>query len=154
MHHFHKVHINLWLVLGALLVVFTWGWWSIQQSIITPVVEIANVPVSVAKKITSSVRGSSTPSISYEDAVLQYKDARIQFDADCKAFPKNMTFKEGRSIMIDNRASVSRSITAGSTFTVKGYGFKIIKLSSATLPVTWFVNCDGSKQVATILIQK
>jgi len=56
--------------------------------------------------------------------------------------------------MIDNRAPVARTVKVGSTFPIKAYGFKIVNLSSATLPATWYVDCDSSQNVATILIQK
>ncbi len=153
--HLHKVHINLWFVLGTLLVVFTWGWWSFQKDLVTPAIEVANVPINIVKKVVGISKPSNNKaSMSYEEALVVYKDKRIQLDMDCKAFPRKMTFKEGTSIMIDNRAPVSRTVTVGSTFTVAKYDFKIVNLSSATLPVTWPVNCDKNKQVATILIQK
>ena len=92
--------------------------------------------------------------LSYQDAVVIYKDTRIQFDANCKATPNNVTFKNGTDIMIDNRAPVARTIKIDTNYTVGAYGFKIIKLSSATLPVTWLLDCDKSQNVATILLQK
>jgi len=91
--------------------------------------------------------------ISYQEALVKYADARIQLDSTCQASPDNMTFKDGTNIMIDNRSAVDRTIKVGSVFKVKAWGFKIVKLSTATKPVTWFVDCDGSQNVSTILIQ-
>lgn len=98
--------------------------------------------------------GVSAATISYQNALVKYKDARIQLDATCQANPKNVTYKNGTDIMIDNRAPATRAVKVGSTFSVKAWGFKIVKLSSATLPATWLVDCDQSQNVATILIQK
>jgi hypothetical protein len=55
--------------------------------------------------------------------------------------------------MIDNRSEVARTVKVGSSFGIKAWGFEIVKLSSATLPATWYVDCDKSQNVATILIQ-
>lgn len=101
-----------------------------------------------------SVNASSPAvSLSYQQALVKYKDARIQLDKTCQASPDKMTFKNGTSIMIDNRAPVARTVKVGSTFSIKAYGFKIVKLSSDTIPATWLVDCDGSQNVSTILIQ-
>ncbi len=92
--------------------------------------------------------------LSYKEALVLYKDRRIQLDTVCQAHPNAATFKNGSSIMVDNRSAVTRTVKLGSTFTIKGYGFKIVKLSSSTVPATWLIDCDSSQNVATILIQK
>lgn len=94
------------------------------------------------------------PSISYADALIKYKEARIQIDEDCQAFPNNVTYKNGTSIMIDNRSAVNRTMKVGGIYTVKAYGFKIIKLDRPKLPETLLVDCDTYKNVATILVQQ
>ena len=94
------------------------------------------------------------PSISYADALVKYKDARIQIDALCQAFPNNVTYKNGTSIMIDNRSAINHTLKIGSTYTVDAYKFKIIKLTSNNLPETLLVDCDQYQNVATILVQK
>jgi len=96
----------------------------------------------------------TTATISYAQALQKYKDARIQLNQDCQATPNNVTYKNNTNIMIDNRASVTRTVRVGSSFSIPAYGFKIVKLSSTTLPATWGVDCAGSQNVATILIQK
>ncbi len=154
--HLHRVHINLWLVLGVLLVVFTWGWWSFQKDLVTPAVEVANVPINIVKKVVGVVNKPKSVAVSpsYTQALVAYKDARIQLDSDCRAIPSKVTYKNGTSIMVDNRAAVARTVTVGSTFSIPAYDYKIVKLSSAVLPVTWNVNCDQRVKVASILIQK
>ena len=102
--------------------------------------------------------GGNTPSsgavISYQNALAQFKDARIQLDNNCQATPNRMTFKNGSNIMIDNRSDKARTVKVGSTFTIDPWGFKIVRLVSSTLPATWYVDCGNSQNVATILIQK
>jgi len=93
-------------------------------------------------------------SMSYQQALLAYKDRRIQIDKNCQAIPNNVTYKNGTSIMIDNRAPVARNLNINGAVSIKGYGFKIIKLSSATLPKTILVDCGQGQNVATILLQK
>ena len=111
----------------------------------------------VPEEDTSEGRvNATTPAaiLSYAQALLKYKDARIQIGESCQAFPNNVTFKNNTSIMIDNRTAVSHALKVGSTFSIKGYGFKIVKLSSSTLPATWLMDCDKFQNIATILIQK
>lgn len=98
--------------------------------------------------------GATTATISYAQALLQYKNAHLQLNATCQANPDKMTFKNDALLMVDNRAPVDRVVKVGSIFNLKGDGFKIIKLSSVTLPATWLVGCDQSQNVASILIQK
>ena len=98
--------------------------------------------------------GAPAASLSYAQALVKYKDARLQLDKVCQASPDKMTFKNNASLMVDNRAPVARTVKVGSIFPIKADGFKIIKLSSSTLPATWWVDCDKSQNVATILIQK
>jgi len=109
----------------------------------------------VTEGSVSASNGAASPQVtlSYQEALVKYKDARIQLDKTCQASPDKMTFKNGTNIMIDNRAAVSRTVKVGSTFTIKPYGFKIVRLSSDTIPATWLVDCDGSQNVSTILIQ-
>ncbi|MDQ3244776.1 MAG: hypothetical protein M3P22_00280 [bacterium] len=107
--------------------------------------------------------GATIPpaSLSYQQALVKYKDARIQLDKTCQGSPDRMAVKNGSSIMIDNRAPNDRTVKLGSTYNnnIKGWGFRIIKLESATLPATWLLDCTESATVrsqnaSTILIQK
>ena len=98
--------------------------------------------------------GAPAASIAYADALIKYKDARLQLDVNCQASPDKMTFKNNALMMVDNRAPVARTVHLGAVFPIKAYGFKIVKLSSTTLPVTWKVDCDSSQNVSTILIEK
>jgi hypothetical protein len=121
---------------------------------VTPVV----VPPTPTEDITpgSVDSGAGAATIAYSDALVKYANARLQLDDNCQADSQSqrMTFRNGSLLMIDNRSDLPRTVHIGSVFTVKAYGFKIIKLSSATLPATWLVDCDSSQNVATIILQK
>lgn len=117
------------------------------------VVEDENITGEIDTEGQPEVASSPAASLSYAQALIDYKGARLQLDKTCQASPDNMTFKNGASIMLDNRAPVSRTVKVGSTYTIKPYGFRIIKLSSSTVPVTYLVDCDKSQNVATILLQ-
>lgn len=149
---------NLWIGLGAVLVVVLgFTFWSMNKASAPVGEDNINPPVvdSTEDITPGSVNGNANAvSISYANALIKYKDARLQLDKTCQASPNKMTFKNGASLMIDNRASVGRVVKVGSVFSIKAYGFKIIKLTSTTLPVTWLVDCDKSQNVATISIQK
>lgn len=139
------------LIIVLALVIF--GLWSLKKNP-TPVAPVVN---NQADSVTTGSNASTTlpiATISYAQALQKYKNARIQLDKDCRANPTNSTYKNGADIMLDNRAPVDRIVKVGFSFSIKAWGFKIVKLGSATLPATWYVDCGNSKNVATILIQK
>lgn len=105
---------------------------------------------------TTSKNKTITPvsSTSYENALAQYRDRRIQLGTDCQATPSNVTYKNGTSIMVDNRSTETRTVRVGSNYTIAPWSFKIINLTSSTIPATWLVDCGAQQNVATILIQK
>lgn len=130
---------------------------------LVPVTETATSTKPVAKTPTT-VKKTSVPlanqpvSLSYQSALELYKDnKRIQLSgADfCQASPNNVMYKNGTSIMIDNRSAQTRTVKIGGTsYSLEGYGFKIVKLSSATLPATLLMDCNQQQNVAKILLQK
>ncbi len=106
---------------------------------------------NTASKNTNNIAAS----ISYSDALVKYADRRIQLDPICQAHPNTVTYKDNTGIMIDNRSAQTRTIKIGTTFTLKPYGFKIVVLPDVYLKSkTILVDCDQSKNVATILIQE
>ena len=93
--------------------------------------------------------------LSYQQALEKYKDRRIQFDNSCATTPKTVTYKDNTGIMLDNRSATTRTIKVGTTYTVKGYGFKIVTLPDIYLQSkTLLVDCDGQQNVATVLVQE
>ena len=161
---------NLWIWIVVIVIVLigvvVWATKSSAPTVTnnnnTPVVDNTNAlqvqsteDLSIGSVNAGNVNtGAPAASLSYAQALVTYKDARLQLDAVCQASPDNMTFKNNALLMIDNRAPVARNVHIGSIFPIKAYGFKIVKLSSTTLPVTWKVDCDSSQNVASILIQK
>lgn len=99
---------------------------------------------------------STASLISYDKALVTYKDRRIQFDPTCQAIPHTATYKNNTEVMLDNRSAETRSIHMGSlgTLSIKPWGFKIIMLSSTLLPNVLAVDCNQSQNVALITIQK
>jgi len=146
MHSDKKAFVELVVVLALIGL----GLWSLRTSPPTAV----NTVEDTTPAGGTSATGSSPAQLSYAQALVKFKDARLQLNDSCQASPNNMTFKNNSLLMIDNRAAVARTVKVGSTFSVKGYGFEIVKLTSATLPATWYVDCGTSQNVATIYIQK
>lgn len=111
----------------------------------------AETPVKPATKPAVS----NAASISYADALVKYKDSRIQLGSTntCVATPRLATYKNGTTLMVDNRGPVVRTVKVGGTYTVNAYDFKLITLSSSNLPETLYVDCNDQQNVATILIQ-
>ena len=142
-----------------LVVVVVFGVWmftksgtdsALPEEVVTPVAE---TPSAV---VTPSKNGDASVTLSYEKALATYKDKRIQLGlgTSCKATPDTVTYKNGTSIMIDNRSPNDRTFKLGATYSVKGFGYKIVKLSSDTVPTKWLLDCDKQQNVATVLIQK
>jgi len=146
------------VVLVIVLALVIYGWWSFKKNPPSVVLPEPSQIVSENTNVGGSRTSTSNPSVpltyTYAEALVKYKDTRIQLDQNCQATPNVMTFKNNTTIMIDNRSSMARTVKVDSIYSIKGYDFKIVKLSSATLPFTWYVDCDKSQNVATILIQK
>jgi hypothetical protein len=124
-------------------------------------VEVTEIPTDSVEQVddTTTEVGAvvikpKTNSISYQQALVKYKDHRIQLGQDCQATPTSVTYKNGTSIMIDNRSNVARTVKVGSNYTINAWSFKVVNLTSSTLPATWLVDCGKQQNVATILIQK
>lgn len=125
--------------------------------------KMATTTTTVAKT-TATVKKAVVPvasqpvTMSYQKALETYKGSlRLQLSgADfCQVSPNNVMYKNGTSIMIDNRSSITRNIKIGSTsYSIPGYGFKIVRLSSATLPATLLMDCGTQQNIAKILLQK
>ncbi len=162
---------NLWLSVVAVLIVVlvivivakrksgkmedidmptdTTGWETLQQP---------EVPKPAGRrtkaKASNTTAINTVATLTYDQAVVKYKDARIQFDANCTAVPANVTFKSGAEFMLDNRAPVEQKFSLNGEFTIPAYGFKIMKLNSDTLPRQFLIDCGYRQNVATILLQK
>src|SRR3989338_8943099 len=151
----NKKNTNLLIGLGVVLIIVA-VFWLMNKSSVTVVEENAEQSLESTEDTSEGSVNANVPAVSslnYTQALEKYKNARIELDPSCQARPNVVTYKNNTSVMIDNRSNVARTVKVGSTFPLKAYGFKIVKISSATLPFTWYVDCDKSQNVATILIQ-
>ncbi len=151
---------RLWYVAGGVVVLVVLavvlrgtkeGWPELYPSA-TPT---PSSSVSATPKASAPKAGATAMPKSYTDAVVQYANQRIQFDMYCQATPVNSTYKNGSSIMLDNRSGDARIISLnGVQYRLAGYGWTIVTLSYKTLPMTVAVDCGAARNVSKILVQK
>lgn len=150
---------RLWYVVAVVVVLVVlavalrgkggWSGLSTESPTVSPSASVA--PGTTPK---TSVKSPVIPA-SYSDAVLEYANRRIQFDMYCQATPVNSTYKNGTSIMLDNRSGDARIIVVGGVqYRLAGYGWRIITLSVKTLPATLAVDCGAARNVSKILVQQ
>src|SRR3989344_2573050 len=100
------------------------------------------------------VAASPAPARPYGDLVKEYEGRRIQFDQRCQVVPNNATYKNGSSVMLDNRSSNPVTVKVGTTsYSLMGYGYQVINLSSTSLPKELAVSCGSAGNVGKILLQ-
>lgn len=125
--------------------------------------EVAEVSPEVTPRATSTpIRTPAKtggPTVeaqeAYTDLVKQYEGKRIQFNELCQAIPNYVTYKNGTKIMLDNRSGDPRIITVGTTqYSLGGYGYRIVTLSSSSLPKTLLLSCGSAVNVGQILLQQ
>ncbi|MBI3888607.1 hypothetical protein HY311_02340 [Candidatus Nomurabacteria bacterium] len=153
----NKMWIWIVVVLIIIIGIFLWATKSSAPIVVDNSNPTDNTALQVGSEDLSAGSvdiGAKAATIAYADALIKYKDARLQLDKICQASPDKMTFKNNAVLMVDNRAEVARTVKVGSTFPIKAYGFKLVKLSSAKLPATWLVDCGTSQNVSSILIEK
>ena len=154
----NKLNKILYLSIGILIVVIIFVFLSINKNVI-PVQDVGqNIDQTIVSTEDTSAGSintdKSTSSMSYAQALAKYKDTLIQFDETCQVIPSNVTYKNNTFIMIDNRVPIDRTVKIDSVYNIKSYSFKIIKLSSNTLPMKWLIDCDQSQNVATVSIEE
>lgn len=104
-----------------------------------------------AKTTVSATPGASTDNALYNQLVQNYRNARIQFNASCQASPVTASYRNGATIMLDNRSNQAHSVSIGGTiYALPAYGHQIITVSSPTIPGTLSVNCDRLVNVAIV----
>jgi hypothetical protein len=149
-----------WVIgIGVVLVIVAFFVFSHdKESAMVPTVSPSpSARVSPSRAPSSSVtpQVSAEINIDYNEAVVQYAGHRIQFDKYCQAVPNKLTLKNGTSIMLDNRSGDARMIAInGKTYSLAGYGFKIVSLSSSTLPATLPFDCGSARNVGQISLQQ
>lgn len=138
------------IVVVALVV---WGFWSLKNS---KTLKEGGVTLNTqGLSLTNQAANyAPTPISTYEQALMQFANARLQLDESCTATPSKMTFKNNGLLMIDNRSSVSRLIHLGTAeFIINPFDYKIVQVANNALPAVEYVGCGQNLNVATILIQ-
>lgn len=145
-----------WIVIVILVIVSFWFMIKNREE----AMEMASpsptpTPTPVPRVQTPPRTGTAQQTKVYSELVKEYNGRRIQFDVNCQAVPTETTFKNGTSVMFDNRSGDARTFKVGATsFTLAGYGYRIMTLTSGTLPVTFSLSCGSAINVGKILLQK
>ncbi len=153
----NNLRIWIWAIVALVVIVVIVFLFVLQnkQTINKVTTNTITTEPASTQDISAQDIGAGGVSISYSNALVTYADRRIQLDATCQAHPNNVTYKDNTGIMIDNRSPQTRTVKVGTTFTIKPWGFKIVVLPDVYLKSkTLLVDCDGSQNVATILVQE
>lgn len=144
------------ILIVALLVLATYFILRTDKEAIPEGTDTTPVATTTTTTTTTVTPPATTPAqaLAYAEALKKYADKRIQITSTCQVVPNNVTYKNGTTIMIDNRSDKTKSVKIGSIYTVGAYDFRIITLSSAQLPATFYVDCDKQQNSGTIILQK
>jgi hypothetical protein len=149
------------MMLGGVVVLAGLLWLTSRSASTTPGGMTPTPTPSAKGSAKPVVKSSPAPVVampqSYADALKTYENRRIQFDQYCQAIPTSLVFKNGVTLMLDNRSGDARTVKVGPTaYYLSGYGWKIVTLSvpSSTLPATLAIDCGSARNVSKILLQK
>jgi hypothetical protein len=161
--------MNKQLVLAIGIAVVLLGWWAMRddgddRAAVSPSPSVV-VSVSPSPSASPMISRTATPKPvgtpvaampqTYAEALKRYENARFQFDQYCQTRPANSSYKNGATVMLDNRSGDPRTVAVGGVqYNLAGYGWKIITLSSKTLPGTLYIDCGGAKNVAQVQMYK
>lgn len=146
----------LWIVVVVLVVISFWlivknrdGAMETASPSPTP------TPTPAPRVQATPKSGTAQQTKVYTELVKEYNGRRIQFDVNCQAVPTETTFKNGTSVMFDNRSGDARTFKVGATtFTMIGYGYRIMTLTSGALPATLSLSCGSAVNVGKITLQR
>lgn len=94
---------------------------------------------AVKKPAVPKAPGDATQA--YTDALKTYASRRVQL-SNCVATPNKMTYQNGTALMFDNRDNAAIQVLLdGKSNSIGALGFKVITLSSATLPHSVKIDC-------------
>ena len=130
-----------------------------KEEVQAPVVYAGTEDISEGSVSALKVKSvTPTPEVKllpYHEALGLYTGRRIELASNCQTVPNVMTLKNNTKVMIDNKSDALKTLKIGKTATtVKARGFKIMNLSSSKLPAKFKVDCDASKAVASITLEK
>ncbi len=152
-----------WIVVIVVAIV-AGAWWLNRDSSdlsLSPGVSSSPTPVGATKtpavsnsKVTPKSSPTVTSNLSYTQLVALYGSNRIQFNQDCKGQPGSMVLKNGTSILLDNRSNKTQVITLnGASYTLVPYGYRVVTVSSSSLPKDIGVSCNDSINAGMINLQ-
>ena len=157
---------KLWTIIVVIVVLVGAVWWfngGSSNVSLTPGTSVSPTAVSATKtpagyKATPSISPTPVPvvtsNLSYSQLVAQYGSNRIQFNQDCQASPSSMVLKTGTGILLDNRSNKTQVISLnGASYTLVPYGYRVVTVSSATLPKAIGVTCNGQVNTSSINLQ-
>ncbi|MEK7125061.1 MAG: hypothetical protein AAB864_01560 [Patescibacteria group bacterium] len=117
--------------------------------------------VSPSPGTGSPTKPKATPSVSaaplsYSQALQQHTGRLMQFDAYCQVRPSTqIVVKNGQTVMFDNRSGDARWFSLnGVGYQIAGYGYRILPMTSKSLPETVVVDCGAAQNVAKIIVQQ
>ena len=143
----------IWLVVIAAVVVallvFKSGGIKTENPLATP----TPTPTKIIQKAPGATKIPGA--VNYSELVNVYAGRRIQFGQYCEALPNKLSLKNGAKIMLDNRSGDRRTISVrNQSFSIMGYGYQLVSLTSKTLPTTLNINCGSAVNVGQILLQQ
>jgi len=144
---------NTWWLVGVGIVVIALIVWAVGKN--GGEMNNGESPTPTSSATTSPSATSAAATKSYQNALVTYANVRFQFDQYCQAIPKSMSVKSGRTIMLDNRSGDARVIKVGpNSYSLAGYGWRLVTVSSKTLPATLYLNCGAAVNVGTLILSK
>jgi len=152
---------TLWILIIVLLAIGGYYWTKSGDSTddLGSVTKTTTSPSASPAKSSGGAKTTTTvtPTVSpktYTQLVAEYKDRRVQFNADCQATPSSFVLKNNTSILLDNRANIARTLTVdGKAYSLVAYGYQIVNLSSPSVPKTVNISCGSSVNVSSILLE-
>ena len=89
---------NMWIGIGVVVIIIV-IYLAMSSSSVAPAVTDNQIIPTEDTSAGSVNVGAPVASISYAQALVKYKDARIQIDENCQASPNSVTYKNGLIIM-------------------------------------------------------
>ncbi len=138
---------NFLVIAGlAVVIVGAGNWMNVQNGDLSSLIsKKVKTPVATVKP------AASTDNAGYNQALVSYKNSRIQFNQACQVTPSNASFKNGTSVLLDNRSKTAHTVSFnGATYSLPAYGYQVVVVSSSTAPSKLGINCDGTVNTGTI----
>ena len=163
-HFFNNFRTELAIgLIGTALIAGIGGWWLQSLAPRPGTAELLAAdertapdaqPANTAGRVRLASAGAVRIATTYDEALEQYGDWRIQLNGDCQARPPRMTVKSGTSVMLDNRAGAPQTVVAnGTPYQIAPYHYRVITVKSGASPRTVYLDCGQGKNVALITAQ-